>query len=399
APCPAPWRVPWMTQPGVTVAESFLIVGGGLAGMLLARALRAYGLPVLLVDDEHPQAASRVAAGLVNPLAGMRFNPPPGIAAWLEAARRTYEQVEAERGAAVFHPLPMYRLFRSEQQIRFHTRRLEDLPEHLHPQGLFGPRLPAGELAFSSDGTGIRVRAPHGAFEQASTGWLQVNALLEHERERLRLADALVLDHFDPEELSIRDRRGAAPRWRGERLAGVIFCEGHRGRENRWFADLPWAPDKGELLTVRLERHDSPAVGDAPADRARIVNGAHWLIPLGGNRYRFGATHEHHRIDTVPTESARRELLAGLRRMLASSSSFSVIDHRAGVRPATADRRPFMGAHPRRPWMMIFNGFGARGSLSIPYHAERMADWIARAKPLPETARLDLRWRHAVSGR
>ncbi len=50
----------------------FLIVGQGLAGSLLAWELMQRGAKVLIVDNGMPNA-SQVAAGLINPITGMRF--------------------------------------------------------------------------------------------------------------------------------------------------------------------------------------------------------------------------------------------------------------------------------------------------------------------------------------
>jgi len=68
----------------------YLIVGQGLAGSVLAWCLAQQGRRVLLLDDGHRHAASRAAAGLINPLAGMRFSRPARIEAWLASATELY---------------------------------------------------------------------------------------------------------------------------------------------------------------------------------------------------------------------------------------------------------------------------------------------------------------------
>ncbi|RZK99243.1 MAG: FAD-binding oxidoreductase, partial [Hymenobacter sp.] len=51
----------------------YLLIGHGIAGAVLTRELRARGHSVLVYDEPRPEAASRVAAGLMNPVAGKRF--------------------------------------------------------------------------------------------------------------------------------------------------------------------------------------------------------------------------------------------------------------------------------------------------------------------------------------
>ena len=50
-----------------------LIIGGGLAGMALAWRLHERGVPFLIVDRDEPLTSSKVAAGLVAPITGLRL--------------------------------------------------------------------------------------------------------------------------------------------------------------------------------------------------------------------------------------------------------------------------------------------------------------------------------------
>jgi glycine oxidase len=58
----------------------------------------------------------------------------------------------------------------------------------------------------------------------------------------------------------------------------------------------------------------------------------------------------------------------------------------AGVRPATSDRQALVGRHPQLPRLLLFNGFGARGALSIPWFAERFAAYLLQDRRLPAEA-------------
>jgi glycine/D-amino acid oxidase-like deaminating enzyme len=59
-----------------------------------------------------------------------------------------------------------------------------------------------------------------------------------------------------------------------------------------------------------------------------------------------------------------------------------VIQHKYGIRPATTDRKPFLGKHPEHQSVYIFNGFGAKGVSLIPYFGQMMSDYIIESKPL-----------------
>ena len=156
----------------------------------------------------------------------------------------------------------------------------------------------------------------------------------------------------------------------------LVFCEGYKMQHNPWFGDLPLQPDKGEFLRVRAKTKLC----------SHIINGAHMLVPLADGSYRFGATHKHSDFDQQPTEEARAQLQAGLNTLLRDTSDVEILEQDAGVRPATSDRQPFIGSHPQHPRLHLFNGFGARGALSIPWFAEQFAAHLLHGAALPPEA-------------
>jgi glycine/D-amino acid oxidase-like deaminating enzyme len=63
------------------------------------------------------------------------------------------------------------------------------------------------------------------------------------------------------------------------------------------------------------------------------------------------------------------------------------LDYKAGIRPASHDRRPYVGADPVLSNRFVFNGFGAKGVLLAPMMAEELANFMIHHQPLhPESA-------------
>lgn len=348
-----------------TPSLDYLIIGQGLAGSLLAWTLLRRGQRVHLFDDHHASSASMAAAGLINPLGGMRFNRLPHLEACLEQVERTYRDLEATLGVPLWHPLDMVRLFREPSQRRFWERRRDDPASRRY----LAEPFPAG-------GSGYDLNDLHGGFYQRHTGYVAVSQLLQALRRHF-CAQGLLSEaplaaaelHFTPSGLRYGDRH----------CRYVVFCEGHKVAQNPWFDWLPLQPAKGEILTL--------ASDERLADK--IINARHWLLPLAEGGYKFGATNDHQHLDNRPTQAGRAALLAGLDDLFPHHTGVTVTDHRAGVRPNTSDRRPLLGAHPQHPQLLVFNGFGGRGSLTIPWHARIFADWLAGAGELP--ADVDIR--------
>jgi glycine/D-amino acid oxidase-like deaminating enzyme len=346
-----------MSQPSYDT----VVVGQGLAGSALAWHLIHAGRRVVLIDDGHHSSSSRVAAGLINPLAGMRFNRRPELADWLASALAWYEAIRPVCGQAVFHPLPMLRLFRSAEQRRFHRRRRDDP----------ATRDLLGE-AFAPEACPEGIRAPHGGFVQHSTGYVDLPRLLDRLRGWLAREALLIEQRLAVADLQLRPDGVLVGGLRADR---VVFCEGAQMRFNPWFADLPLAPDRGEILDLRSDdwhpRH--------------IINGAHWLVPTADGRIRLGATHDHRHLELDTTPSARTELLAGLHAIL-PDHRLSVTAQQVGIRPGTSDRYPLLGRHPRHRQLWVCNGFGARGALTIPWYTHCLARHLVDGVALPAEA-------------
>jgi glycine/D-amino acid oxidase-like deaminating enzyme len=139
---------------------------------------------------------------------------------------------------------------------------------------------------------------------------------------------------------------------------------------------LPFQPVKGEILTLRSQKPLSDA----------ILNAGHWLIPLDEHHYRLGSTYQHQPLDNEATDQGQQQLLRALGKLIKDSGPLEVVGHRAGVRPATRGTQPFLGPSPQEPRIEIFNGFGAKGSLLIPWYAERYTAYLQGRESLPPEA-------------
>jgi glycine/D-amino acid oxidase-like deaminating enzyme len=347
----------------------FLIIGQGLAGSLLAWRLIEHGQKVLVLDDAHATSSSMVAAGVINPLAGKRFNHSTHIHSWLESVETTYGQLAQQAGQPFLQWLDMLRLFHSPEQRRFFAR----LPEQNDIADLLGSAFPA-------ENPPQPVQAPLGGFIQHRTGYVRLPALLQFLADWLRERQALHITSVNHDDLEINIDQID---YKDFRARALIFCDGYRSMHNPWFGYLPFAPDQGEILTLQKKPHTRP--GQLPD---RIINGASWLLPIDHDQFRLGSTHNHDTQDHRPTKEGSEKLFQNTRSLLNNPDRLELLRSEAGVRPATSDRQPFLGTHPVHSRLHIFNGFGAHGSLTIPWYSERMLTWLLNSHPLPEEANI-----------
>ncbi|MBT8321719.1 MAG: FAD-binding oxidoreductase, partial [Eudoraea sp.] len=105
-----------------------------------------------------------------------------------------------------------------------------------------------------------------------------------------------------------------------------------------------------------------------------------FIIPLGNDLYRVGATYKWKDKTNIPTEESRRELLEKLDTFL--KADYKVVSHVAGIRPTVTDRRPLVGRHLIHSNLYVLNGFGSRGVLIAPYAANQLLAYIEKENPL-----------------
>ena len=334
----------------------FLIIGQGLAGSLLAWELIQRGRTVVIIDNGR-ENASQVAAGLINPVTGLRFVKSADVDSLLPAAKQYYSNLSDFFHQPFYIEKAMLRLFRNEAELNHGRKRLDD-PEYENYLGAIT----------TSDNAIFSLKTPFGFIEQKQTGYLLTRPLLRCLKEFFIASGCYRLAEFDDHDIQLEP----SLRWQDISARQIIFCTGYHASRGPWFSWLPFQPAKGEILTLSH-------TGQLPA---KILNYGNWLIPLNDSQIRIGATFERDSLNTDITDTARNALLAALQQR-APVLKTTLINQQAGIRPCTRDRYPFIGHHPRYPRIAIFNGFGAKGSLQIPWYSQRFADCLLNNTPLP----------------
>jgi glycine oxidase len=330
-----------------------LVVGGGLAGGLLGLELLEKGWKVSLWDDAAPEGASRVAAGLFNVITG-RF----GAKSWnADLFLQTLSDWLHREGHGPFrefiHYIPIYRPFKSVKEYnKWQGRALQ--PEFAHLVDIqekpWKPAILHNELG------GIWIKP---------CGWVDVSGLTRALRKKIQ-------EH--PQGTCYRqafDYDGIRPDTKSYQLDGqsidfdhIIFCEGYRLTQNPFFPEIPIIPNKGEILRIH-----------APKLKLDIaLSRKVYVVPNGNDEYTIGSTYANRFEDNSPTEEGKNQILENL--AAATSIDFDIIEHKAGIRPTTPDRRPILGSHPEHSWMHVLSGFGTKGMLQGPYCAGVMAEYL-----------------------
>ena len=196
--------------------ERILIVGQGLAGTALAWRLWERGVPFVVVDRDEAVTCSKIAAGLVTPITGMRLNLNWRFESQRDEAVAFYQGVEQRVGERVYFPLKQVRLFRDEAARDLFRRRMED-PE-LARQVV---RVDWGDGAADRllDERQFCVR--HGGFEQSGGGYLDAEVYLRASRRFFEARGCWREGEVRVEAVVDEGEVGGRGVWGGDFLSGL----------------------------------------------------------------------------------------------------------------------------------------------------------------------------------
>lgn len=324
-----------------------LIIGGGIAGMTLATMLHRAGMTLAIADKPRPRVASRVAAGVLNPIPGRRFAPTWKADEVLDETTRCWTEFGQLLDGNIFEAMPIIRFFHNGDQNFWHGRKNTD------------NRFVQREFTKEEQFTGLR-NSDGGIV--ISGGRIDIPAFLSAAEQYLRTEGTIFANDSALVEECSQEYRVI---WSGISAGAVIWCEGWRSAINPLWSYLPFVPAKGEILTIRADDLEIPGV----ATREILI-----APTYERGVFRVGATYKWNFADEEPTVEGREELLECLRQWI--EIPFEILAHDSGVRPAMRDIKPVIGRHYELGNHFILNGLGAKAALLAPYCARKLADML-----------------------
>ena len=332
----------------------YLIVGQGISGTLLGRALTKVGKQVIVVDDGNISTSSKVASGVINPVTGKRLVRTWMIDELLPFARESYEEMGAEFGVPLISQCNILDFPASRDAAQAFRDKLAEEKEYLSP---------------IDDENKWRdyFRFNYGIGEINPCLLVDIGAMLRKWRDHLLIKDLLVWNRFRIDDCEIGEHSVKY----GDIIAEkIIFCDGVVCMDNPFFNKLPWSKDKGEALIAEI-----PGLPETNIYKQGIN-----IVPWHKGLFWIGATHDWKYRDMHPTPAFRKQTEELLNYWL--KLPYKIVDHLVAQRPVNMDRKPFVGLHPKMQSVGIFNGMGTKGCSVAPYFAEQFAQHLVNGSPL-----------------
>lgn len=336
----------------------YLIVGSGLAGISFAEVALKNNKTFLVVDDKS-QNSTRIAGGLYNPVILKRFSEVWNAKEQLELLEDFYGHIEDKLKEKFNFKMPVLRKFFSieEQNNWFAASDKINLAPFLSTKLVL--------KKYES------IDSPYDYGEVLHTGYVDTALLLDTYKEYLRERNLLLEETFHSTYIEFLD---SGIQYKNIKARHIIFAEGFGMLKNPFFNYLPLDGTKGELFIIKAP--------DLNLDV--IVNTSVFILPLGGDLFKVGATYNWHDKTDEPTEEGKKELVDKIREII--TCEFEIIKHFGGVRPTVADRRPLLGTHEAYKSIHILNGLGTRGVMLGPAMAKALFEHIENNVPLDREA-------------
>jgi glycine/D-amino acid oxidase-like deaminating enzyme len=327
-----------------------LIIGQGICGTWLSYYLKKAGKSFLIIDHNDPSTASRVTAGIVNPITGRRLVKTWMIDELIPFLKSSYTDLGKDLDITAITETQLIDFFPTQQMRNVFLERKNENNGYLHePEAINS----FSEFFHYDFGHGIIRPAFITHPEKILPAW----------RQLLKSNNLLLEEEFDISQMKT-EKAGIA--YKDISAAKIIFCDGRASAENTFFKNLPFALNKGELLLI-----EAPDL----ADNTAIFKKGIILCPYKEkNLFWVGSNYLWNFNDELPSREFREQTEQQLNYWL--KVPFRIIEHKASLRPATLERRPFVGIHPVYPQIGILNGMGTKGCSLAPFFAKQLTDHL-----------------------
>jgi len=322
----------------------YIIVGLGIAGTWLSYELLERGKSIIVINQDAEQTSSKKAAGLYNPITGRKMVKTWRADDLFHDLEKRYQTLETLTGEHFLHPKPIYRPFPSIADQNDWYARQSDEALNSYLEGVHFNSLNID-----------KIHDPFGGIIIRKCGYVDLPRLLESYKKYLIDKGIYQEEVFD---YTAMQESNNAVMYNNLRADKIIFCEGPF--PSRPWEYLPFRPVRGELIDIECDLPDT-----------HIINQGVFILPKQ-NYFTVGSTYDHDLLTFEPQKRGIEDIERRLSKIF--EGKYRILDTRAGVRPSTHDRRPYIGFHKKSRTLGIFNGFGTKGVSLTPYFAKHFVN-------------------------
>ncbi len=346
----------------------FIIIGGGVIGLLTAYELNRAGAKVTVLERSSIGSESSWAGGgILSPLSPWRYSEPvSALAHWSQQHYASFCQTLFNETSIdpewTQNGLLMLDSDEQKMAIKWAIRHKAHI-EKLH----------AGDISCCEP----LVKLKSNALWMPNVAQVRNPQLLKSLKALLTQNSVHLKEHCDVKKLMVTDGSIIGVQTKAEKINAdnVIIASG------AWSAEL--LKPLGTELNVNPVRGQMILFKTPPKLISRIVmHQGHYVIPRRDGHTLVGSTVEHVGFEKETTQQALSVLHKAALRIIPELSNYPIKRHWAGLRPSAPEGVPFIGQHPTIQGLYVNAGHFRNGVVLGPASAHLLADIALGRTPI-----------------
>lgn len=329
----------------MTKKYDYLIIGQGIAGSAFAWNLYLNDKSFLIIDSKEKNTASEAALGIYNPITGRRNSLTWNADKLFDTTEDFYLKIGNILGKKIISKKNIYRPFKTNRDLNDWNIRAENTKFKKYIKKI--------------DNKGILT---------SKSGYLDVLKYLTESRKYFKSHNRYIEKKVNSKNIMIEDRKIVIGDINAKH---VVMCIGINQNNLNLFSNLPLRPVSGNSILAEVN-----------FNATHIVNNKISVINTSKNNVHAGSTY-HNGFENMGTEKIEKQLKEIVQK------KYKIKEYKFGVRPATRDRRPFVGRHSNIDNLYILNGLGSKGVSQSPYCSKELLNYIEFNKNLDQEINIE----------
>ena len=321
----------------------YIVIGQGIAGTTIAWWLHLNKKIFYILNDEKKNTSSAAALGIYNPITGRNSVKTWNAEILFKELEKFYSKVEKKINKKILYKKNIYRPYKNIKEANLWNKKISNSKYENYIKSEVNNKKTNG------------LYDELGGIITSKSGYINVNKYISESKKYFISLGRYKKYKLNNKKILIKNNKIKIKNWNAN---NIIMCIGIDETNNKLFSYLPFKHVTGSSITIKSKLKIN-----------NIINKGISIIPLKNNLKNVGSTYGNE-----TNNNGLQELIDKLSKLL--KIKYTIIKKKFGIRPATIDRKPFVGKHPIFDNLYILNGLGSKGISLAPFCSKELFNSI-----------------------